>query len=126
MELADLARKKELACGQEKKRLHRSTSNGEWLSDITHCLNGKDLSQKEFRYNICLIYGLMPQDIPTTCDGCGNKFLIEHTISCPKGGIVLARHDDAAKVWGSLGAWSLFPSAISYKPKISSSSVQGR
>ena len=67
----------------------------------------------------------MPQDIPATCDGCGKKFLVEHAISCPKGGLVLAQHDDAAKEWGALGARALIPSAISYKPKINSRKVQG-
>ena len=67
----------------------------------------------------------MPQDIPATCDGCGKKFSIEHALSCPKGGLVLARHNDAAKEWGTLGARSLVPSAITYEPKINSKAVQG-
>ena len=46
----------------------------------------------------------MSQDIPAICDGCGKKFLIEHALSCPKGGLVLTWHDDAAKEWGALGA----------------------
>ena len=60
-----------------------------------------------------------------TCDGCGKKFLIEHALSCPKGGLVLARHDDYAKEWGALGARALVPSAITYKLKINSRTVQG-
>ena len=67
----------------------------------------------------------MPQDIPATCDGCGKKFSIEHALSCPKGGLVLARHDDAAKEWGALGARALVPIAITYEPKINSRTVQG-
>ena len=67
----------------------------------------------------------MPQDIPATCDGCGKKLSIEYTLSCPKGGLVLARHDDAAKEWGALGARALVPSAITYEPKINSRTVQG-
>ena len=67
----------------------------------------------------------MQQDIPATCNGCGKKFLIEHALSCPKGGLVLARHDDAAKEWGDLGDRSLVPSAITYEPKINSRTVQG-
>ena len=54
----------------------------------------------------------MPQDIPATYDGCGKKFSIEHALSCPKGGLVLARHDAAAKEWGALGDRALVPSAI--------------
>ena len=67
----------------------------------------------------------MLQGIPATCDGCGKKFLIEHAISCLKGGLVLACHDDAAKEWGALGSHSLVPSAITYEPKINSRTVQG-
>ena len=67
----------------------------------------------------------MPQDIPTTCDGCGNKFLINHALSCPKGGLVLARHDDATKEWGVIGSWALVPITITYEPIINSRTVQG-
>ena len=59
----------------------------------------------------------MPQDIPATCDCFGKKFLIDHAISCPKGGHVLERRDNDAKDWGTLGAWVLNPSDIYYKPQ---------
>ena len=68
----------------------------------------------------------MPQDIPTTCNSCGNNLSIEHALSCPKGGLVFARHGDAAKDWDALGVWALLPSAITYEPKINSMTVQGR
>ena len=97
VELGDLARRKEMAGGQERKRLHKATDNGAWLSAVLHQLNGTELSGEEFRDNLCLRYGLIPQDIPATCDGCGKRLSIEHALSCPKGGLVLARHDDAAK-----------------------------
>ena len=67
----------------------------------------------------------MPQDIPATCNGCGEKFLIEHSLSCPREGLVLAHHNTAAKEWGALGARALVPSVISYEPKINSRTVQG-
>ena len=60
-----------------------------------------------------------------TCDGCGKRFSIKQALSCPKGGLVMARHDDAAKEWGALGSWDLVPSDITYKPKINSWKVQG-
>ena len=62
---------------------------------------------------------------PATCNVCGKRFSIDHALSCSKGGLVLARHDDAAKEWGALGARALLPSAITYKPKINSRTVQG-
>ena len=114
VELAEIFKRQDQAGGQEKNRLHRATRNGEWLSAISHRLNGMELSREEFQDNIRLRYGLMPQDIPATCDGCGKKFLIEHALSCPKGGLVLARHGDTAKEWGALGAQALVPSAITY------------
>ena len=67
----------------------------------------------------------MPQDIPATCDGHGKRFSIEHALSCPKGGLVLGWHNDAAKEWGTLGYRSLVPSDITYEPKINSRTVQG-
>ena len=67
----------------------------------------------------------MPQDIPANCDGCGKKFSIKHALSFPKGGLVLLRHDEAAKEWGALGARALVPSTITYEPKINSRTVQG-
>ena len=125
MEVAELARQKELAGFQERNRLHVVTRNGAWLSAVLHRLNSTELSQEEFQDNLCLRYGLMPKDIPATCDGCGKRFLIEHALSCPKGSLVLVRHDDAAKEWGTLGSRALVPSAITYKPKINSRTVHG-
>ena len=66
----------------------------------------------------------MPQDIPVTCDGCVKRFPIEHALAFPKGGLVIAWHDYAAKDWGALGSWNLIPSYISYEPKINSRTVQ--
>ena len=51
--------------------------------------------------------------------------MIEHALSCPKGDLVLARHDDAAKECGALGVRVFVPSAITYEPKITTRTVQG-
>ena len=96
-----------------------------WLSSVPHRLNGTELSREKFQDNLRLRYGLIPQDIPATCDGSCKKFSIEHALSCPKGGIVIARHDGAAKEWGALEARALVPSTITYEPKINSRTVQG-
>ena len=75
-----MARQKELSVAQERNRLHRATSNGSWLSAIPNRFNVKEISQEESRDNFCLIYGLMPQDIPATCDRCGTKLSIKHAL----------------------------------------------
>ena len=80
-ELGEISRRKELAGVQERNRLHMIMRNGAWLSAIPHRLNGTELYWEEFRDNLLLRYGLMPQYIPATCDGCGKKFLIDHALS---------------------------------------------
>ena len=40
LDMAELARRKDLAGGQEKNRLHRAIMNGACLSTLTHHLNG--------------------------------------------------------------------------------------
>ena len=99
VELGEVFRRQELAGDQDRNCIHRATSTGACISAVPHHLNGKELSQEEFRNNLRLRYGLMPQDIFATCNGCGKKFLIYHALSCPKSGLVMARHDDAAKEW---------------------------
>ena len=51
--------------------------------------------------------------------------MVYHALSCPQGGLVLIRHNDYAKDWGAMGYQGLTTSAISYKPHINSSMVQG-
>ena len=76
IELGDLARQKGLAGVQDRNCPNRATRNRAWISTVPHCLNGTELSREELWDNICLRYGLMPQDIPATCDGCGKRFSI--------------------------------------------------
>ena len=81
MKLAELARQNELAGGQGMNRLHKETSNGVWLNSVPHHLNGTELSREEFWDNVCLRYGMMPQDIPATYNGCSKRLSIEHALS---------------------------------------------
>ena len=97
IKIGDTSRQNELTGVQYWNRLHRETGNGAWLSSVPHRLNGTELSWDEFQDNLCLRHGLMPQEILATCNGCGKKFLIEHFLSFPNGGLVLARHDNATK-----------------------------
>ena len=83
--------------GQERNRLHGATRNGACLRAIPHHLSVKELSQEELQDNICLRYGLMPQDISTTCDSCGKQLSIKYTRSCLKSDLVLACHDNTEK-----------------------------
>ena len=81
VELGDLARRKELAGAQERNHHHREMRNGACISAVPHRLNVTELSGEEFWDNLCLRYGLMPREIPATCDGCGKRLLIWHALS---------------------------------------------
>ena len=59
-------------------------------------------------------------------NGCGKKFSIEHALSFPNVGLVIAWHDDSTKELGDFGSRALVPSAITYEPKINSRTVQGK
>ena len=89
-----MERRKERTRGQEGQHLHRATWNGVWLRAVYHQFNGTEFFWEEFQDNVHLRYSLMPQDISTTCDGSGKKLLIDHSLPCPKGGLILVRHDD--------------------------------
>ena len=75
--------------------------------------------------NLCLRYRLMPQDIPATCNGCSKNFSIKNALSFPKSCLVIAKNDDAAKKWGTLGSLALIPSDNTYETKINSKKMQG-
>ena len=81
VDLGELARRKDLAGGQQRNRPHRAMRNGAWLSAVPKCLNGTELYREEFRDNLRPRYGLMPQNNPVTCDSCGKNFLIKHALS---------------------------------------------
>ena len=73
IEFGELDRQKYLAGNQERNRLHRATRNEAWISSVPHQLNGAEMSCGGFWDNLCLRYGLMPQDIPANCNGCGKR-----------------------------------------------------
>ena len=98
-ETVALTRGKKLAYRAGLNCLRRATENGAWLTDISHCLNGTELSREEFQDNILLRYDIVPFNLRTDCDGCGKKVLVPHDLSFTKGVLVLARHNDAAKEW---------------------------
>ena len=125
-EILELVRWKYLVVEYKRKILHRSTRNRTWINSMYHRLNGTELYQEQFRDNLCLRYGLMPQDIPMTCNVCGKKLYMDHTLSCHWEDLIMTQYDAAAKEWGTPGTKELTPSAISYKPLINSRTVQDK
>jgi hypothetical protein len=100
------------------RRLQRSRETGTWITATPDRLNGTELSAEEFRDSLRLRFGLMPSFLPPRCDGCNERFTVEHAMSCKKGGLVVQRHNDVAAEWHHLCAQALQPSAVSDEPLI--------
>ena len=55
------------------------------------------------------------------CDGCGQRFTVEHALSCKVGGQVLARHNDLKEEWAGLCGHAFGRSNVYDEPLIKSS-----
>ncbi len=84
-------------------------------------VNGTELSAQEFRDAFLLRYGRSPGDLPSLCDGCGQKFSVQHALECKKGGNVILRHNEIRDELADLAAKAIIPSAIRNEPLIHSS-----
>ena len=89
-------RRKDMADGAVLNCLWWAIANGAWLTAITYILNDTELSREEFQENIFLRYGKVPFNLPTDCDGFGERLSVLHALAYPNGGLILARHNDAA------------------------------
>ena len=118
-EVLEDAISKESRAGQ--RRLERACETGAWLTTTPNHLNGTVLSADEFRDSLRLRYGLVPTNLPTQCDGCGERFGVQHALSCKKGGLVVARHNEVAGEWHTLCARALTAAAASDEPLIHTS-----
>jgi hypothetical protein len=100
------------------RRTQRSRETGAWITATPDRLNGTDLSAEEFRDSLRLRFGLLPSFLPHRCDGCNERFTVDHAMSCKKGGLVVMRHNDVAAEWHHLCAQALPPAAVTDEPLI--------
>ena len=69
--------------------LQCAKDTGAWLWVQPSTFHGTELSAQEFRDSLHLRYARTPADLPTTCDGCGQRFSVEHALDCQKGGLTI-------------------------------------
>jgi hypothetical protein len=106
--------------------MDRATETGAWLTVIPDQLNGTDLSADEFRDSLLLRFGLTPHSLPHRCEGCQQRFSVDHAMTCKKGGLILLHHNDLSSEWQELCAQTLSPSVVCDKPLIQWSGPAGR
>ena len=72
-----------------------------WLTALPIDEFGFTLHKSAFRDALALRYGWPPSRTPTTC-ACGSNFSVEHTLSCPKGGFPIIRHNEVRDLTANL------------------------
>jgi hypothetical protein len=117
-EVAVLQQVRDEATKFDSRRMLRSRETGAWLTTMPDGLNGTVLSVDEFRDSLRLRFGLTPASLPHTCEGCSERFSVEHAMKCKQGGLVTNRHNDFKAEWQHLCAEALTPSAVSDEPQI--------
>jgi hypothetical protein len=95
---------------------------GQWLSvcvKVVHSfVNGIELLAQEFCDSLHLHYTRSPADLPTHCDGCGQKFSVCHGLECKKGGLVILCHNKIQDELSDLASKAFTPSTVCNEPKI--------
>lgn len=88
----------EMPC-DNRMTILRGKDTGQWLLILPSKVNSMELSTQEFRDSLLLHYARSPGDLPSHCDGCGQKFSVRHALECKKGGLVTSRQDE---IWDEL------------------------
>ena len=70
-----------------------------------------DLAPIEFRDALALRYLWTPPGLPSWCDGCGENFSLQHGLDCPKGGLIIRRHNEIRDCLGDM-ATVVWPQVI--------------
>ena len=65
-----------------------------WLTVLPKQDNFFSMSADEFRDALSLRYGRTPPKMPSSCDADGESFDLNHTLNCPRGGLVYGRHNE--------------------------------
>ena len=77
---AKLAREERSKKNRGILRLERAMVAGAWITVVPYLLNGATLSAEDFRDNLRIRFRLLPLYLHQTCNGCGDKLTVEHSL----------------------------------------------
>ena len=72
-----------------------------WLTVLPLMEYGFTLHKGAFHDALALRYGWTPSEMPSKC-ACGNNFLVDHALSCAKGGFPSIRHNEIQDLTATL------------------------
>ena len=75
-----------------------------WLTARPSQRDNFNLNKTEFRDAIAIRYCKPISNLPSTCDGCGDVFTLQHALSCKKGGLVSLRHNEIRDAVGDIAS----------------------
>ena len=81
-----------------------------WLTVLPLASEGSGLSGTQFQDQWALRYNHTPASFPKSCDGCFERFSVQHALDCKKGSLVKQGHNDvrdsdvslAEAAWGGV------------------------
>ena len=82
---------------QRMMDLHCEKGSSSWLSALPLQDQGFNLNKGEFRDALSLRYGWQLKNTPHYCR-CGKSFSTDHAMTCPLGGLPIARHNEIRDV----------------------------
>ena len=91
--LADALRSELYPDLQTAMDLTQEQGPSSWLSALLIREHGFMLHKGTFRDAVTERYGWLPKHTPTDCS-CGRPFMVEHDLSCSKGGFPIIRHNE--------------------------------
>ena len=94
------------------RSLQRARKTGACLTVHPSTVNGNELGVQEWRDSLFLSYGLEPPDLPRYCNGCNAKYTIFHTLTCKRGGLVTAIHNELRDRVADLAGKTFTPSHV--------------
>ena len=86
---------------KRRNEIAQESGSSNWLTVIPVIDSDYVLNKQEFWDNIRLRYGWRIPGLPATC-ACGDKFTIQHAMSCKKGGFVNLHHNEARDITAHL------------------------
>ena len=86
---------------QKAMDLARERGSSSWLTSLPLEEHGFVLHKGAFVDALALRYGWVPSRTPSSCE-CGASFMVEHVLSCPRGGFPSIRHNEIRDITANL------------------------